>query len=422
MLNEVSWKLRLINRSHSTGIARKFHFTRERIDGLPLPTNGQRAYYYDLKIRGLAIAVTPQGKRTFLLYRWIAGRPERVTIGPYTDLSIDQARKRAEQMNSDIALGSNPATVRRSLRAEATLEELFTAYGEDRGKELRTWNNLQSIFKCHLHAWRLRKMSSITKADVLKLQRHIAPIDPETGTRKRTYAANRTLELLSSLFNWAREHSEWKGDNPASNIPPFKERKRKRFLDGTELPAFFRALADEPNDAMRDYMLTSLLTGARRSNVQSMRWNEINWHRAEWLIPAEKAKADEDLEIVLTPVVMNILRNRKASSLSVWVFPGRGRTGHLVEPKTAWKRILRRAGLTDLRLHDLRRTLGSWQAATGASLPIIGKSLGHESIQATKIYAQLNLDPVRAAVNQATEAMLLAGGVAGLLRGKNDEI
>jgi integrase len=100
------------------------------------------------------------------------------------------------------------------------------------------------------------------------------------------------------------------------------------------------------------------------------------------------------------------------------VFPGRGRSGHVMEPKSAWKRILKRAELADLRLHDLRRTLGSWQAATGASLPIIGKSLGHNSLQATKIYAQLDLDPVRAAVTQATDAMLLAGGVAGLLEGK----
>jgi integrase len=100
------------------------------------------------------------------------------------------------------------------------------------------------------------------------------------------------------------------------------------------------------------------------------------------------------------------------------VFPGRGKTGHLVEPKTAWARILKRAGLQNLRLHDLRRTLGSWQAATGASLPIIGKSLGHKSLAATQVYARLNLDPVRAAVNTATDAMLLAGGVTGLLEGE----
>ena len=87
-----------------------------------------------------------------------------------------------------------------------------------------------------------------------------------------------------------------------------------------------------------------------------------------------------------------------------------------MEPKTAWKRIIARAGIKDLRIHDLRRTLGSWQAAAGSSLPIIGKSLGHKSLGATQIYARLNLDPVRASVNKATEAMLLAAKApAGLL-------
>ena len=71
----------------------------------------------------------------------------------------------------------------------------------------------------------------------------------------------------------------------------------------------------------------------------------------------------------------------------------------------------------DLRIHDLRRTLGSWQAATGASLPIIGKSLGHKSLAATQIYARLNLDPVRASVSKATDAMLLAGETTELLLG-----
>jgi integrase len=97
------------------------------------------------------------------------------------------------------------------------------------------------------------------------------------------------------------------------------------------------------------------------------------------------------------------------------VFPGRGKTGHLVEPKTCWKRVLNRAGISDLRLHDLRRTLGSWQAIQGAGLPIVGKSLGQSSIHATAVYAHLVTDPVRASVNKATTALLEAGGVAGLL-------
>jgi integrase len=86
-------------------------------------------------------------------------------------------------------------------------------------------------------------------------------------------------------------------------------------------------------------------------------------------------------------------------------------TGHLVEPKTAWKDLVERANLTDLRLHDLRRTLGSWQASLGTNLAMIQKTLGHAEISTTMIYARLNLDPVRQAVDAAAAAMLTAGGM-----------
>ena len=116
--------------------------------------------------------------------------------------------------------------------------------------------------------------------------------------------------------------------------------------------------------------------------------------------------------VPLCDPALAILQNRrKAANGSPWVFPGRGKTGHLIGPKSAWARILKRAGLSDLRPHDLRRSLGSWQAMGGASLPIIGKSLGHTQAATTQIYARLQTDSVRASVAAATTGMLEAGGV-----------
>ena len=409
MITSDSPKLLKFATRGSTSVAnRKFHFTRERIEKLPSPTNGQRAYYYDAKVRGLAIAVSPLAKKTFILYRKVAGRPERITIGPYTDLSIEQARGQAEKMNADIAMGENPAANKRKIRDEATLQELFDTYLEHHAKpHKRTWSDDQGMFKLHLASWHLHKISTIRKVDVITLHARI-------GRTSGKYAANRVVELLCSMFNRARDWG-WEGENPAEKIKAFREQKRERFMDGEELRAFFESLKQELNATIRDYLLVSLLTGARRSNVQEMRWEELSWERATWTIPSGKAKGGETVGVALSPIALRILQNRKDESKSEWVFPGIGKTGHLVEPKTAWKRILKRAGLSDLRLHDLRRTLGSWQAATGASLPIIGKSLGHKSLAATQIYARLDLDPVRASVNKATDAMLIAGNAAGLL-------
>jgi integrase len=396
--------------SGSTSVAqRHFQFTEQRIARLPCPKNGQRSYHYDSETRGLAVAVSPAGKKTYVLYRKIAGRPERITIGPVADLSVKQARNRADELNGDIARGENPASNKRRIRDEATLKEVFAIYLEQHAKPFkRTWADDEAMFNFHLSPWHFRKISSIRKQDVVMLHARI-------GRASGPYAANRVTELLSSMFNRAREWG-WSGENPASGIKAFREEKRERFMDGAELKAFFQSLAEELNTTIRDYLLVSLLTGARRGNVQAMRWQEINWERGTWRIPAEKAKEGESINLPLSPMVLRILENRKEHSTGEWVFPGTGKTGHLVEPKTAWKRILTRAKLNDFRLHDLRRTLGSWQAATGASLPIIGKSLGHAAgSSATAIYARLDLDPVRASVNKATDAMILAGDATALL-------
>ena len=388
------------------------HFTKRILEDLPSPPASEhstRAVYHDDEVRGLCLAVAPTGRKVFMLYRKVNGKPEKVTLGVFPDLTVDEARGKASELNGAIAKGQNPAAARREVRDEMTLEELFqtwlTLYAKS---NKRTWDSDVWAFNKYLHGWRLRRLSSIQKPDVVKLHAHLG------STHGRT-TANRIVELLSAMFARAGNDWGWTGKNPAERVKAFRENKRTRFMDGDELPAFFEALAKEPNRDMRDFFLVALLTGARRSNVQAMRWTEINWTRATWSVRAEDSKNAEALTIVLTPPAIRILEMRKASSMSKFVFPGTGRTGHLVEPKKAWGRILKRAGLRDLHMHDLRRTLGSWEAATGASLPIIGKTLGHESIEATKVYARLNLDPVRACVEKATGAMLVAGKAAGLL-------
>ncbi|WP_245528660.1 site-specific integrase [Candidatus Odyssella thessalonicensis] len=135
-----------------------------------------------------------------------------------------------------------------------------------------------------------------------------------------------------------------------------------------------------------------------------MKWEDINVTNLTWRI--SETKNGEAHVVVLAAEVMALLERRRLNSKSRWVFPSAtSKSGHIEEPKSAWKKVLERANLTDLRLHDLRRTLGSWQAATGANSYVIGKSLGHKSQQATAVYARLNLDPVRESVDKAVQAM-----------------
>lgn len=384
----------------------KLNFTKAILETLPIPPAGKRAYYYDTKMRGLGVSITSNDTRSFIVYRKISGKPERITLGRFPDLSIEQARRKAESINATIAQGDNPNDRRRAERAEITFGALFNEYLEQHAKIYkRSWDEDQSIFNRYLTPWQSRKLSTITKA-------HIKKLHQEIGRNNGHYAANRLLALCSTVFNKATEFDLWDKENPALDIKRFPEQSRDRFLQADELPRFFQAVSQESNDNIRDYIILALLTGARKSNVLAMRWDQINLNAREWRIPRTKNETPQT--ITLTEEACFLLKQRKATATNDFVFPGTGKTGHLTEPKKGWRRILKQAELADLRIHDLRRTLGSWQARTGASLLIIGKSLNHISPQSTAIYARLDLDPVRASVEKATKAMFEAAGITGV--------
>jgi integrase len=157
---------------------------------------------------------------------------------------------------------------------------------------------------------------------------------------------------------------------------------------------------------VRDYILVSLLTGARKGNVLTMRWEDVHFSIQEWHIP--ETKNGESHVIPLTASAMAILQERRENSQSPYVFPGRGNKGHLSNPHKGWKRVLKQAGISDLRIHDLRRTLGSWMAAMGATTAIIGKTLAHKDLRTTRIYERLDIEPVREFITRTNEAILQA--------------
>lgn len=380
----------------------KIKFTKENLDALPSPDSGKRDIYHDTKTSGLQLRVT--GVKTFFVNRRIkGGDPERITLGRYPEMTIEQARRKTMEILHDIAEGKNPAEVKRGKKAELTFADLFTEYLERHSKpNKRTWREDESKYKTYLERpLGRKKLSAIDRRDIALIHSSITKAGHDI-------TANRVLALLSSAFGWAISAGLWEL-NPAIGIKRNKEKSRDRFIQGDELPRFFQAVAKEENETIRDYILMSLLTGARRSNVLAMRWQDISFNRHEWRI--EETKNGTPQTVALSPEAIEILQNRKPSNDAVFVFPGSGKAGHLMEPKKGWKRILERAGIDNLRIHDLRRTLGSWQAKTGASLAIIGKSLNHKNQNTTAIYARLDLDPVRDSVNKATSAMMMAAGL-----------
>jgi integrase len=137
-----------------------------------------------------------------------------------------------------------------------------------------------------------------------------------------------------------------------------------------------------------------------------MKWSDIDNEREVWTINPEESKNSQRLTIPLLPQVIEILTRRRKTSNSTFVFPSNSASGHYQEPKKAWHTLLKRADIKNVRIHDLRRTMGSYQTMTGASTTIVGKTLGHKSQQSTAVYARMTLDPVRDSMHAAVELMM----------------
>lgn len=386
---------------------REFNLTKLALDALPLPEAGMRAVYRDKKTTGLQVRVSVTGSKTFCIYRRVkGGQPERVTLGRYPEMTIERARGEAARVNAEIENGSSPATVKRAHREEPTFGDVFDLFipgkrkRDGRPLSERTKKDYRDSLRIHLSKLKGMRLSQVGRDDVKRI--HAA------ATKKSPASANRALAIVSSVFNYAIDELViYGGSNPAARVKKNFEAPRERFAQADEMPRLFAAMAQDP---LGDFFMLALLTGARRANLQAMRWADIDLEAGVWRIAMTKNGTSQN--VTLSPEAVAVLRGRPdAAVASEFVFPGTGASGHLVEPKKAWARILKNAELADLRIHDLRRTLGSWQAKTGASLTIIGKSLNHKTHQATAIYARLDLDPVRKSVNTATSAMLQAAGV-----------
>lgn len=379
--------------------------TKTLLNGLAAPEVGKRQVIYDTETPKLAMRMTHTGVKAFYVVKRLGSAMVWLKLGTFPDMTCEQARNEAGKVLGEFAKGDNPAAVKRAVKAELTFGEAFDDFIVRKRKRDgsvisdKTKRDYKDLLRLYLDSIKGKRLSAIERNE-------IKAIHAKT-TKKSAAQADRVVAVVSAVFTFMLAHELFSGQNPATLIQKNPAPSRDRFLQADELTPFFKALSESTNTVMRDFFLLALLTGARRANVSSMRWANIDFAAGVWRIP--KTKNGTPQTVTLSPEAVTVLNARKDGG--VFVFPGDGVTGHIVEPKKAWATLLKTAGIENLRIHDLRRTLGSWQARTGASLPIIGKSLNHKTHQATAIYARLDLDPVRQSVNTATAAMMEAGGM-----------
>jgi integrase len=331
-------------------------------------------------------------------------------------LSVENARGKAHDLNAKLSRwkannyeGLGPLEQRTRV---PTLGEVLDHYCE---KHLKAnAKNAAAAMKYarwqldfYLASWRNRPLSSITRKDVR--DKHSA-----VGTAHGQVSANRVVTFIRTLFNHAvhPDIALWEGANPARNPKKFlfHEESRERTIERGEAPECFKQLANEPHRDLRDFVLLALSIGARRGSILSMRWAEIDWQRGEWKIPSPKSskKNAKTHKLPLTKFAVAVLRARPDGS--EWVFPGKTKERHLTTIKKPWARFLKRTGIGNLRIHDLRRTLATAEGDTGASTELIQRTLGHtEDSEATRIYDRSQrLDELRGAMDAGWGHLLAA--------------
>ena len=370
-----------------------FPFTNAKISALE--SVEKAVFYYDEKCNGLAVRIAKT--KAFYWHGTIYGQYKRKKIAGCNEISVEQAREIATEMNAKRVRGENPIKQPQKM---LTLKELFEQYllnhvkinAKNPLKSAKSIKEETGIFKRYLGKLNNATINDISHSEMMSLHQHI-------GEKHGEPSANRMLSLLKSLFNRA---IEWNllDKNPCLGIRKFKELSRTRVLEKHEKKAFFNALNSEQNQDFKDIICLAILTGQRIGNIMSLRWEEINFQTQAWVIPTSKFKTRREHAVPLIQEAVELLKKR-AQNGSEWVFPAKTKIGHFWRPERAWKALLERANIENLRIHDLRRTLASAQLNDGVQLHDISRILGHTNTKTTQIYAIPSLNYQRKLIQNA---------------------
>ena len=369
---------------------------------LPAPDHGNRITYDRGKnaIRGFGLRVTANGAKAFILNYTAAGRERRITIGSYPAWSVTAARDEAKELRQRVDRGEDPLGEREAERDAATVNELCDRYLAEHAVKKRTMKEdeaqIRRVVRPELGN---HKVAALTFSDIDRLHRKV------TKERGAT-TANRVLALLSKAFSLA---IRWgmRTDNPAKGVERNPEERRYRYLTGDELRRLTEALAVHPSRVAANAVRLLLLTGARRGEVLSARWDQFDLDAGIWVKPSSHTKQAKEHRVPLSAPARQLLAEMTGDSSSPYLFPGRGVDGPMTEIKGSWARLCKAARLDGVQIHDLRHTYASVLASAGLSLPVIGALLGHTQPGTTARYSHLFDDPLRAATERA--AAIIAG-------------
>lgn len=401
--------------------------TKTTADGLS--TRASTYIAYDADLPGFGVRVTPSGAKAWIVdYRAGGGGrtapKRRLTLGGTKALPAEKARRAARDILASVRLGADPAAARSEARRSSNLEALAERFmAEVRAKKKpRTFDLYEAYFRVHVvPELGSKRARDVTAKDIDRLHKKIGARSPVT--------ANRVVMMLSGLLSWASKPTQGDvpaGFNPTKAIERFPETERERYLTPDEFARLGDAIREaetigipyevdetkptskhapkpenrrtkiDPHAAAAIRLL--LFTGARLREILHLKWEEVDFGRGLLLLPNSKTGRKP---IVLNAPALSVLNALKQHTVGTYVIAGASAGTAEEKPrsdlKAPWAAVARRAGLSGVRLHDLRHSFASVGAGSSLGLPIIGKLLGHRHADTTARYAHLADDPLKRA-------------------------
>lgn len=364
-------------------------------------SKGSRDVRWDGDVKGFGLRIYPDGKKAFVVSYRINGRKRLMTLGAYGVLTLDQARDKAKVALAKVVEGRDPLGEKQAKDREGTVKVLCADYLERHAKlKKRTWRqDDRRINGRILPAWGNLKVSAITSADVAALHHKVSR---DGGP----YEANLVARLVSKMFGLARKwgYLPPTAPNPATGIDYFAPVARDRWVQPHELPRLAAALKQEKNPYLSAAVWLLLLTGMRKSELLNAKWSDVDPDRRELRLPTTKQKKVH--YVPLSDRAWQVLEALPRQEGNPYILCGRLPGSQLGGFRKAWDRIRQRAKLDDVRVHDLRRTCGSWMASAGESLTTIGATLGHSDPRTTRIYARIADQEKRRALEANSQRLL----------------
>jgi len=375
--------------------------TKKIIDALQYNGTAQHIVWCD-DPACFGVRIYPSGKKSYVVTFRHNNIKSIMVLGNCQTMTLDKARKDAKKHLNDVVHGINPMANKRLEKQGKLVKDLCKAYLEGHAIHKKSGkDDLSRINRFILPAWGNLPMTDIKRADVKALHTKLG--------KQGHYQANRVYSLISKMFNYARAEGLVPEDhiNPCFGITKFKEEKRERFVSHEEFPRLAEAINAELNQSVVYAVWLYLLTGVRKNELLTLKWTDIDFTRKE--LKLSDTKNGKAHYLPLSSSALEVLNQIPRLDGNPFVIVGKNQGCHLVNIDKPWQRIRAAAGLEDVRLHDLRRTVGSWLAQSNNSLHLIGKVLNHSNQSTTAIYARFGNDAVRDALEQHGQQIM--GGV-----------